>query len=73
MEQLNIALETTGISRGLPERDYLDLAFLAMAMRAGATCCMLDPTKYNKGVLAADLLLRRGISVGQYGDSVASM
>ena len=73
IEQLNIALDTTCISQGFPGRDTLDLALLTMAMRAGATCCMLDPAKGKKAVLTADLLLGRGVSVEQYRDSVASL
>lgn len=56
---LNQTLGASNISYGLPERDVLNGAFLAMAITAGVTCPTVNVARVRQTVLAADLLLGR--------------
>jgi 5-methyltetrahydrofolate--homocysteine methyltransferase len=49
----------SNISFGLPDRKYVNAAFIAMAIQAGLTCPITNPlvTEVNTAVLAADLSL----------------
>lgn len=53
---VNINLGASNVSFGLPERDTINTAFLAVAIHAGATCAITDPTKYIPFIRAVDLL-----------------
>jgi len=53
---VNINIGASNVSFGLPERDTINLAFLSMAIQAGATCAITDPMKYSLHIRAADLL-----------------
>jgi len=55
----NINLGASNVSFGLPDRPTVNMAFLALAMGAGATCAITDPMKYTGFIRAADLLLGR--------------
>jgi 5-methyltetrahydrofolate--homocysteine methyltransferase len=55
----NINLGASNVSFGLPDRPTVNMAFLAMAMSAGATCAITDPLKLTSFIRAADLLLGR--------------
>ena len=55
----NINLGASNVSFGLPDRPTVNMAFLAMAMGAGATCAITDPMKLTSFIRAADLLLGR--------------
>ncbi len=56
---VNINIGASNVSFGLPERDTINLAFLALAAGAGATCAITDPVKYARMLRAVDLLLGR--------------
>jgi len=56
---VNINLGASNVSFGLPERDVINQAFLALAIGAGATCAITDPTKYGITIKAIDLLRGR--------------
>ena len=55
----NINLGASNVSFGLPDRPTVNMAFLALAMGAGATCAITDPLKMAGFIRAADLLLGR--------------
>lgn len=56
---LNVVLGASNISFGLPNRRLLNTTFLGMAMYAGMTCGIIDPTipEVRRTLLAADALL----------------
>jgi 5-methyltetrahydrofolate--homocysteine methyltransferase len=56
---VNLTLGASNISFGLPDRDLLNSAFVAMAIAAGVTCLITDVAKLRPIVLAADLLMGR--------------
>ena len=56
---VNVNLGASNVSFGLPERDVINQAFLALAIGAGATCAITDPMKYSLTVKAIDLLRGR--------------
>jgi 5-methyltetrahydrofolate--homocysteine methyltransferase len=56
---VNINIGASNVSFGLPERDTINLAFLALAAGAGATCAITDPVMYARSLRAMDLLLGR--------------
>jgi 5-methyltetrahydrofolate--homocysteine methyltransferase len=56
---VNINLGASNVSFGLPDRLTVNMAFLALAMGAGATCAITDPLKMTGLIRAADLLLGR--------------
>lgn len=56
---VNINLGASNVSFGLPERDVINQAFLALAIQAGATCAITDPMKYGLTLKAIDLLRGR--------------
>ena len=56
---VNINLGASNVSFGLPDRQTLNQAFLALAMGAGATCAITDPMKLTLTIRGADLLMGR--------------
>lgn len=56
---VNITMGASNISFGLPDRKYINAAFIAMAIQAGLTCPITNPlmTEVSTAVLAADLSL----------------
>lgn len=58
---VNITLGASNISFGLPDRKYVNSAFMAMAIHAGLTCPITNPlvTEVRTAVLAADLAMGR--------------
>jgi 5-methyltetrahydrofolate--homocysteine methyltransferase len=58
---VNITMGASNVSFGLPDRKYLNAAFIAMAIQAGMTCPITNPlvTEVQTAVLAADLALGR--------------
>lgn len=56
---VNINLGASNVSFGLPDRHTINQAFLAMAMKTGATCAITDPIKLTSTIRAADLLMGR--------------
>ncbi len=56
---VNITLGASNISFGLPDRNLLNNAFLAIVIAAGVTCPIVNVVKARPAVLAADLVLGR--------------
>lgn len=56
---VNQTLGASNISFGLPDRDILHSAFLALVITAGVTCPVVDAAKARPVILATDLLLGR--------------
>ncbi len=56
---LNITLGASDISFGLPNRENINIAFMAMAIMYGLTCPIANPEKITGLVRAADLILGR--------------
>ncbi len=56
---VNLTLGVSNVSFGLPERELINLAFLAMTIQQGVNCPIVDVAKVRPTVLAADLLLGR--------------
>ena len=56
--KMNTVLGVSNVSFGLPDRKFINTAFLAMAIAQGLTCAILDPTviEMKKILLATDLL-----------------
>jgi 5-methyltetrahydrofolate--homocysteine methyltransferase len=63
---LNVNLGATNVSFGLPQRPTLNQAFLALAIKAGATCMITDPAKLGLAIRATELLLGRDEYAGRY-------
>ena len=57
---------TINVSFGLPKRHILNQAFLALAIKAGATCMITDAARLGLAVRAAELLLGRDEFAGHY-------
>ena len=56
---VNQTLGASNVSYGLPERNVLNSAFLAMAINVGVTCPTVNAARVRQAVLATDLLLGR--------------
>jgi 5-methyltetrahydrofolate--homocysteine methyltransferase len=56
---VNINLGASNVSFGLPDRFSVNQAFLAMAIRTGATCSITDPVKLGSTIRASDVLVGR--------------
>lgn len=58
---VNVTIGASNVSFGLPDRKYLNAAFLSMAIYAGLTCPITNPLVFEvkAAVLAADLSLGR--------------
>jgi len=56
---VNMALGASNVSFGLPQRETINGAFLAMVITAGVTCPIVDAAKVRPYILSADLLLGR--------------
>ncbi len=56
--EVNVVLGASNVSFGLPDRSTINAAFLAMAISAGVTAVISDPTNVvlTKAILAADVL-----------------
>jgi 5-methyltetrahydrofolate--homocysteine methyltransferase len=58
---VNITMGASNISFGLPDRKYINAAFIAMAIHAGLTCPITNPLikEVATAILAADLAMGR--------------
>jgi 5-methyltetrahydrofolate--homocysteine methyltransferase len=56
---VNMALGTSNVSYGLPERETINGVFLTMAIARGVNCPIVDAAKVQPYILAADLALGR--------------
>jgi len=63
---MNLTLGASNISFGLPDRDLLNDAFVAIAIAAGVTCLIVNVAKVRQIVLAADLVLSRDKRARRY-------
>lgn len=63
---VNINLGASNVSFGLPDRLTVNQAFLAMSIRAGATCSITDPMKLGATIRASDVLAGRDSSAMRY-------
>ena len=63
---VNLTLGASNVSFGLPDRELLSNAFLAIAIAAGVTCPIVDAAKARPVILAADLVLDRDAYATRY-------
>ena len=63
---VNLTLGASNVSFGLPERDVINNAFVAIAIAAGVTSLIVDVAKVRPIVLAADLVLGRDKRARRY-------
>lgn len=70
---VNINLGASNVSFGLPERQIINQTFLALAIKAGATCAITNPMKLTATIRAIDLLLGRDPFAGRYISHYRSM
>jgi 5-methyltetrahydrofolate--homocysteine methyltransferase len=63
---VNLTLGASNISFGLPNRNLLNSAFLAIIIATGVTCVIADVAKVRPIVLAADLALARDKRARRY-------
>jgi 5-methyltetrahydrofolate--homocysteine methyltransferase len=63
---VNITLGASNLSFGLPDRDLLNSAFVAMAVASGVTCLIVDVAKVRPAILAADLIMGRDKRARRY-------
>jgi 5-methyltetrahydrofolate--homocysteine methyltransferase len=63
---VNMTLGASNISFGLPDRDLLNNAFVAMAVAAGITCLITDAAKVRPTIVATDLILGRDRHARRY-------
>jgi len=54
---VNLTLGASNVSFGLPDRNLVSNAFVAIAIAAGITCLIVDVAKVRPIVLAADVIL----------------
>jgi len=54
---VNITMGASNVSFGLPDRDLVNSAFMAMAMAVGATCLIADAAKVRPIISAANLIM----------------
>jgi len=55
--QVNLAVGASNSSFGLPDRDLINCAFIAIAIAAGVTCAIANVARVRSTVLATDLLM----------------
>jgi len=63
---VNLTLGASNISFGLPDRNLLNDAFVAIVIAAGVTCLIVDVARVRPIVLAADLVLDRDRRARRY-------
>jgi 5-methyltetrahydrofolate--homocysteine methyltransferase len=63
---VNISLGASNVSFGLPDRQSVNSAFLALAMQAGVTTSITDPIKLGSAIKATDLLLGKDANSMRY-------
>jgi 5-methyltetrahydrofolate--homocysteine methyltransferase len=63
---VNINVGASNVSFGLPERETVNAAFLALTVGAGASCAISDPIKFTRVLRAVDLLMGRDAYAARY-------
>ena len=66
---VNLTLGASNVSFGLPGRDLLNSAFVAIMIAAGVTCLIVDAAKVRPIVLAADLLIGKDKRARRYTEA----
>jgi 5-methyltetrahydrofolate--homocysteine methyltransferase len=56
---LNLVLGASNVSFGLPDRTTVNAAFLALALKAGLSAAIVNPSRMLPYAMAADLLVGR--------------
>jgi 5-methyltetrahydrofolate--homocysteine methyltransferase len=56
---VNLVLGASNVSFGLPNRLAVNAVFLALAIRAGLNCAIVDVARMKPFILAVDLMLGR--------------
>ena len=56
---VNMTLGASNVSFGLPERQTINMAYLALVAQRGASCVITNPVKLTSTIRAIDLLLGR--------------
>ena len=64
--EVNINVGASNVSFGLPERDTVNAAFLALTIGMGATCAITDPLKFTRVLRAVDLLRGKDAYAARY-------
>jgi 5-methyltetrahydrofolate--homocysteine methyltransferase len=70
---VNVNLGASNVSFGLPDRQTVNQAFLALSIGAGASCVITDTEKLGGIILASDLLLGRDAYGKRYLSHVRRM
>jgi 5-methyltetrahydrofolate--homocysteine methyltransferase len=63
---VNLVLGASNVSFGLPNRLAVNAVFLALAIRAGLNCAIVDAARMKPFILAVDLLLGRDRMARRY-------
>ncbi len=63
---VNMTLGASNISFGMPDRLWINYAYLAITIEAGVTCPVVDAGKVRTAILAADLLLAKDKRARRY-------
>jgi 5-methyltetrahydrofolate--homocysteine methyltransferase len=63
---VNINLGASNVSFGLPDRQIINQAFLALAIGVGAGCVITDTIKLSQTIVACDLLLGKDMYGKEY-------
>ncbi len=63
---VNVNVGASNVSFGLPERDTVNAAFLALTVGAGASCAITDPIKFTRVLRALDLLCGKDAYAARY-------
>ncbi len=63
---VNMTLGASNVSFGLPDRELINDAFVAMVIAAGITCLITDAAKVRPTVMSADLILGRDKHARRY-------
>ena len=56
---VNMTLGASNVSFGLPDREVVNQAFLAMAIREGVNAPIINAARVSQAILAVDVLLGR--------------
>jgi 5-methyltetrahydrofolate--homocysteine methyltransferase len=63
---VNLVLGASNVSFGLPNRRAVNAVFLALAIRAGLNCAIVDAARMKPFILATDLMLGRDRMARRY-------
>ncbi|MBI5586671.1 MAG: dihydropteroate synthase [Deltaproteobacteria bacterium] len=65
---VNLVLGASNVSFGLPNRLAVNAVFLALAVRAGLNCAIVDAARMKPFILGVDLMLGRDRMARRYTD-----